>query len=37
MTLVNVYGPNKDGPQFYERLHEQLTQRQTPNIIIAGD
>ena len=37
ITLVNVYGPNNDKPQFYERLQEQLTERQNPNIIIAGD
>lgn len=35
--MVSVYGPTKDEQQFPERLQEQLTERQNPNIVIAGD
>ena len=37
ILLVNVYGPNRDDPQFYLELNERLKQLNIPNIIAAGD
>ena len=36
ITLVSVCGPNRDEPQFYERLQEQQTERQNLHIELAG-
>ena len=35
--LLNVYGPNKDSPSFYEHIDKLLSQFQADNIIIGGD
>ena len=32
ITSVNIHGPSRDEPQFYERLQEQLTERRNLNI-----
>lgn len=37
ITLVNIYGPNNDNPQFYLTLQEKIRQLQNPKIIIGGD
>ena len=35
--IVNVYGPNRDTPAFYEALTEMVKEYQNHNIIIVGD
>lgn len=35
-TLINIYGPNKDTPEFYENIQQTITDSQN-NIILAGD
>ena len=35
--LVNVYGPNRDTPAFYEELTEMVKEYQNHDIIIVGD
>ena len=35
--LLNIYGPNKDSPSFYEHIDKLLIQFQADNIIIGGD
>ena len=35
--LLNIYGPNKDDPSFYEHIDELLMKFQTDNVIIGGD
>ena len=37
ILLVNVYGPNRDTPAFYEELAEMVKEYQNHNIIIVGD
>ena len=37
LTLVNIYGPNRDRPEFYELLEEKLQTFQNTYTIIAGD
>ena len=37
ITLVNLYGPNKDDPSFYENLQKLITQQGNKNILIVGD
>ena len=37
VLLVNIYGPNRDDPDFYVRLNEKVKQLKVANIIIAGD
>lgn len=36
-VLVNVYGPNKDNPQFYKELSELIKNNGNQNIIAVGD
>ena len=36
-TLVSVYGPNQDKPEFYKELDHYLDTSSTENMIIAGD
>lgn len=36
-TLVNVYGPNRDEPEFYGKIKDRLINLEAPNIIMAGD
>ena len=36
VTLVNIYGPNENNPQFYRNLKEN-TQKDNEIIIICGD
>lgn len=35
--FVNVYGPNRDNPEFYNNLREKIKQFTVSNIIIGGD
>ena len=35
--LVNVYGPNKDDPLFYENLMNRIKRYNNSNVIIVGD
>ena len=37
VLLVNVYGPNRDEPEFYINLNEQIKAKNIPNLICAGD
>ena len=37
ITIVNVYGPNRDDPDFYTKLEKQLKNLGSSNIVIAGD
>ncbi len=37
VTLISVYGPNKDDPSFYENLKEKIEDFQNISIIICGD
>ena len=36
-TLVNLYGPNNDNPQFYENLIKKISEFENDNVIICGD
>ena len=35
--LVNVYGPNRDTPAFYQDLNETIKEYQNHNVIAVGD
>ena len=37
LTLVNLYGPNRDNPEFYENVQDRILNLQTPNLIMGGD
>ena len=37
ITLVNIYGPNKDDPVFYEQLKNNITKFNNNDILIVGD
>ena len=37
ITLVNIYGPNRDSPEFYSTIQSKIQQFQHPKLIIAGD
>lgn len=37
ITLVNLYGPNEDNPQFYENLLNKISEFENENIIMCGD
>ena len=37
VTLVNIYGPNKDNPQFYEQMKQKIEEFQNDHVIICGD
>ena len=37
LTIVNIYAPNKDSPDFFIKLFEDIDKLDTTNIIIAGD
>ena len=37
MTLVALYGPNEDSPNFYKQIEEQITDLQNSSIIMVGD
>ena len=36
-TLVVIYGPNRDDPNFYENLKNMLSERENSPLIICGD
>ena len=36
-TLVNLYGPNNDNPQFYENLIKIISEFENENVIKCGD
>ena len=36
-TLVNLYGPNNDNPQFYENLIKKNSEFENEKVIICGD
>ena len=36
LTLINVYGPNKDSPDFYKKLLNKLSTCDNP-VVMAGD
>ena len=37
VTLVNIYGPNEDNPQFYHNLKEKYSEFDNEMLIICGD
>ncbi len=37
ITLLNIYGPNDDTPEFFEGVQEIITEFDNPHTIICGD
>lgn len=37
LTLVNIYGPNKDKPNFYKEVKDSIASLQNETVIIAAD
>ena len=37
VLLVNIYVPNRDDPNFYINLNENIAKLKIPNLILAGD
>ena len=37
ITLINIYGPNRDNPDFYSRINQKIEELDLTNIIWAGD
>ena len=37
ITLINIYGPNRDNPDFYSLIEDIIRERNWYNIIWAGD
>ena len=37
VTLINLYGPNRDNPEFYQDLHNRMTKYTDSLFILAGD
>ena len=37
ITIVNLYGPNEDNPQFYENIVKKISEFENENVIICGD
>ena len=37
VLLVNIYGPNRDDPNFYIKLNENIAKLKIPNLILAAD
>jgi len=37
ITLINLYGPNKDDPNFYETVNDTIFEHNNPHTVICGD
>ena len=37
VTLINIYGPNRDKPNFYEKIKEDINDFGNDRVILAGD
>ena len=37
ITLVNIYGPNKDEPSFFENIHDTLCDFDNDFVLVCGD
>ena len=37
LLLVNVYGPNKDNPAFYQSLSEAVKRYKNHTVVVVGD
>ena len=37
LTLVNIYGPNQDNPDFYRKLNDYISEMQRDYIDVCGD
>ena len=37
LTLVCLYGPNRDSPEFYQDIQDKIINLQNPNVIFGGD
>ena len=37
VLLVNIYGPNRDDPNFYTNLNKNIAKLKIPKLILAGD
>ena len=36
-TLINIYGPNRDTPRFFDQLKDDITEFNNERVIITGD
>ena len=36
LLLVNVYGPNRDSPEFYDKMEEHVSEMGLSDIIMGG-
>jgi len=37
ITIINIYGPNRDNPTFYEHIREDINYYGNEIVIILGD
>ena len=37
MTIISVYGPNRDNPNFYEDLSNRMAKYENDLFIVGGD
>ena len=37
LTLINIYGPNEDSPDFFLKVQEIIEEFDNENVIICGD
>ena len=37
LTLINIYGPNRDNPAFYSQIKQKIEDQNLANIIWGGD
>ena len=37
ITLINIYGPNRDSPDFYQNLSKRMLKYENSSFILAGD
>ncbi|MCG8033364.1 MAG: hypothetical protein JAZ03_14460 [Candidatus Thiodiazotropha taylori] len=37
ITLINIYGPNEDKPQFYNNIQQLISDIGNENVILCGD
>ncbi len=37
LSLVNIYGPNKDNPNFYQNIKDMILDFQNASVVICGD
>ena len=37
ITLINIYGPNRDNPDFYSQINQKIEEHSLTNIVWGGD